>query len=118
MKLNKTDRRKNPDAKVRVLFWLSVLAWTCFIVALVVYHYGRPELDYGVFRYKGITVRGNWMPGLRSWFEGLLAVCIGLSVISLLVNKKVMRRRHDRWRYNVVLLLLICFASLVGLFVP
>ncbi|MFT4926617.1 MAG: putative membrane protein SirB2 [Phenylobacterium sp.] len=112
---HKFNRRNKTNVKVRWLFWLSALAWLVFIIALVVYHYGRPEMDYGVFRYHGIAVRDHWLEESRLWYEGLLMVCVFLNLISLAINKKVMRRHQDRLRYNVVSLLLICIAILVQL---
>jgi hypothetical protein len=114
MNIDLVERRKGPDIKVKLLSWLSIAAWVCLIIALVVFHYARPEHDYGVFRYRGIAVRDHWVAELQIWFELLMVACASLSLITLLINKKVMRRKADRLRYNVVMLLLICITVLLS----
>ena len=111
MNIDGVERRKGLGVKARLLSWLTLAAWLCFIIALIVYHYARPEQDYGIFRYRGIAVRDHWIADLRIWFELLLAVCAGLSLITLIINKRLMKRKTDRFGYNLVLLLLICVAA-------
>jgi hypothetical protein len=64
---------------------LSVLGWTALIGALVVFHYARPEHDYGLLRYFGADVRTTWIADLRNWYA-LLVGCALVSIISLIIS--------------------------------
>jgi hypothetical protein len=98
--------------RVRILAWLAIISWLIFIVALVVFHYGRPEQSYGVLQYFGIIVRADWIPDLRHWYQSLLRICCGLSLVSLLVNHSRVKTKN-RVRFNTVLLLLVTLTLLL-----
>lgn len=84
------------------------------IAALVVFHYARPEMEYGILRYFGVEVRTNWLTDLRLWYAGLLVCCALISLFSLYINRTRVKHHPHRVRYNLVLLLLISVVMLIG----
>ncbi len=111
------DRRKGADIWVRTLNILAITAWSCFVVALVLFHYARPELETGVARYFNLSVRDNWIVSLKVWLEGFLVLCCVFSLISMGINFRRLRRKGDRFQYNLIILLLVAVSFLLMLFV-
>lgn len=116
MIFKKHSHEHGVSKRVKVLAWLSILGWTCLIVALVLFHYGRPELETGIIRYFGIEVRKVWLPEFRFWYAFMLSCCALISIVSLWVNRSRVKHHH-RIRYNVVLLLLVSMFLLATLMI-
>jgi uncharacterized membrane protein YidH (DUF202 family) len=111
------ERRGHVNKRLQLLQGLTVSAWASFAIALLMFHYARPELNYGILRHAGLTVRETWLSDYKLYFVILLVVCCLLSLASVLINRQIMRRKTDRFHYNVVLLAVICLSSLVALIV-
>ncbi|MCH8538014.1 MAG: hypothetical protein LAT66_09620 [Alkalimonas sp.] len=111
----KNDRRQGPDFIRRLFSWLAILAWLVFIVAIVLVHYARPELDTGLVRYWELDIRQDWHPTLTTWLHYVLWVTAALSGISLVLNRLRARRKGDRLHYNLLLLLLTSIALVLYL---
>ena len=112
-----TERRGEVNKRLRLLKGLSIAAWASFGIALLIFHYARPELNYGILRYAGITIRDTWLSDYKLYFIMMLIVCCLLSLASVFINRQIMRRKTDRFYYNVVLLGAICISSLIALVV-
>lgn len=106
----KNDRRQGPDLVRQLFAWLAVLAWVLFILALLLVHYARPEMDTGLVRYWDIEIRGDWHPALTNWLQAMLYGTALLSAISLVLNRLRLRRKDDRLHFNLVILLLASIA--------
>lgn len=111
----KNDRRQGPDLIRQLFSWMAILAWLVFIVAIVLIHYARPELDTGLVRYWQLDIRQDWHPQLTLWLHYLLWVTAGLSGVSLVFNRLRARRKEDRLHFNLVLLLLTSIALVLYL---
>ncbi|MFM2480089.1 hypothetical protein [Celerinatantimonas sp. YJH-8] len=122
MVINKSyrDRRKGPDRLQRSLMWLTLSCWFLFLLALIFFHYARPEMQYGLYKYRDINVRENWDKTYLPWYLGLLWFCLFVTVTDLVIRIKRNRRRSDHRNYNLLLLLLMLSGALgsyyVGLF--
>ena len=68
----KNERRSGPDLLCRAFAWLAIIAWLLFVLALVMAHYARPEMDTGLVRYWGIEIRSDWHPQLTVYLQYLL----------------------------------------------
>ena len=112
----KTERRKGPDLLCRAFAWLAISAWLIFLLALVLAHYARPEMDTGLVRYWGIEIRTDWRPKLTLYLQLMLWLIAALSVASLLLNYLRSRRRNDHLHLNIILLLLSCAGFLLYLY--
>ncbi|WP_199611629.1 hypothetical protein [Flocculibacter collagenilyticus] len=111
------DRRQSKEGANTALNWLSLLSWAVFVAALIVFHYARPELEYGLLKYWGISVREHWVLSLKDILFGLLVVCSCLSLLSMYYNKKRLRRKQDHFRYNFMLLFLVSVATMLSILV-
>ena len=112
----KNERRSGPDLLCRAFAWLAIIAWLLFVLALVVAHYARPEMDTGLVRYWGIEVRTDWRPKLTLYLQYMLWATAIISGISLLLNYLRSRRRNDHLHLNIILLLLSCSGFLLYLY--
>lgn len=110
------ERRRGPDFWINLAKGAAILAWSSFLVALIAFHFARPERDWGVVRYWGLEIRTFWA---SPWSEGLMValwVCAGLSAVSLVANRLRSRRKQDHLRFNVILLLITSSCCIVLLF--
>ena len=112
----KNERRSGPDLLCRAFAWLAIIAWLLFVLALVMAHYARPEMDTGLVRYWGIEVRTDWRPKLTLYLQYMLWATVALSGVSLLLNYLRSRRRNDHLHLNIILLLLSCAGFLLYLY--
>ena len=112
----KNERRKGPDALCKAFAWLAIAAWCLFLLALIVAHYARPEMDTGLIRYWGIDIRTDWRPKLTLYLQWMLWATTVLSGVSLLLNLLRSRRRSDHLHLNIILLLLSCTGFLSYLY--
>lgn len=110
------ERRSGPDLLCRAFAWLAIIAWFLFVLALVVAHYARPEMDTGLVRYWGIDIRTDWRPKLTLYLQYMLWATAALSGVSLLLNYLRSRRRNDHLHLNIILLLLSCAGFLLYLY--
>lgn len=106
------NRRKGPDWLVSILQWLSLAGWAVFIIAIGLSHLAKPEMNSGLARYWGISIREYWDPELLPQMIYLLWWCCAISLLSIILNQLRMRRATDRLRYNFVALLLISLGAL------
>ncbi|TBX23192.1 hypothetical protein TK45_07400 [Bowmanella sp. JS7-9] len=83
-----------------------------FIIASIIFHFARPELQTGVQRFWGIETRAEWNATLLPYLQGLLAICVLLSLAGTVLRRVRARRATDSSWSNVVFLL---FAAGSGL---
>jgi nitric oxide reductase large subunit len=114
-----TDRRKTPlskEAMFRVMVFLNICAWIALLAALLFFHYARPELISGVQKFFGEEGRVYWSP---EHVEGLLAalqICLGLSLISIILRSRRNRRKADSFGINLLILVVITAIGLATLY--
>lgn len=115
-KPEKYERRQGPDLICRAFSWLAISGWFLFLLAMVLAHYARPEMDTGLVRYWGIEIRDEWHPTLTACLQYFLTLAALLSGLSLALNRLRLRRRSDHLHINIVLLLIGCLSLLLYLF--
>lgn len=116
---NENDRRIGSDWINRLLSVFAVLAWLSFILALIWFHYARPDIIPGFAVYKGIEdqFRDEW---LKRWTDRLsiqLVLCCLLSLAAMGLNLLHLRRKSDHFHTSLLMLFLICFAFVLYLYV-
>jgi len=113
------DRRQtaaNKEPLFRVMVILNVSAWISLLVALVLFHYARPEFISGVQKFWGVKGRIDWS---QEHIDGLLAtlqVCLGLSLVSMILRVRRNRRKTDNFGVNLFILVAIAVISLITLY--
>jgi hypothetical protein len=111
------DRRIGPDRLQSSFRWLSLVSWGLFLIAMLVFHYARPEIEYGLLRYLAIDIRDVWHPQLLPVYLVALWACCGITLVSVLMNIQRNRRSEDHHVFHLILLLFIVLASLVNFYV-
>jgi hypothetical protein len=124
MERNKEDwqgknRRKTPienDKLFQAMVGVNVVGWVVFVVALIVFHYARPEFVTGVQDFWGVTGRDQWSASLSTYLVSLLFGCVVLSLIVLIMKRKRTRRKNDNFGINGLILLIAASLSLAALY--
>ncbi|MBO1254720.1 hypothetical protein J3L16_03345 [Alteromonas sp. 5E99-2] len=112
------DRRKQPrseDLFFKMVVGINLLVWGLMIVALWLYHYGRPELSAGFYKYLGVSVRETWKQEYFDALIVLLQASLGLTLVSIVARARRSRRKNDDFGFNLFLLAVIILVSLVTL---
>lgn len=103
----------------KMLVTMTVGGWSLYIILLVLFHYGRPEQDFGYLRYQDIAVRSEWLALHSFWFHAGVWGALGLAVTTFtLVHVKGRQHLQFLKIYLVMLavaavltLLLVVFSS-------
>ncbi|GAC30464.1 hypothetical protein [Brumicola pallidula] len=113
-----TNRRHTTVSKeplFRFMVISNVAAWVSLIAALVLFHYARPEFISGIQKFWGVEGRVYWS---KEHIDGLLAmlqVCLGLSLVSMILRLRRNRRKNDSFGINLFILASITIISLITL---
>lgn len=116
--MNNDERRKQPRSKsllFKSVVGINILIWLLMLVALTLYHYGRPELSAGFYEYLGIQVRKTWKEDYYNALVVLLQSCLGLTLVSMFLRAQRSRRKNDNFGINLFFLVFIITVSLVTL---
>ncbi len=107
------ERRKHIDAVVLITRIMSVLSWVLFLVSLILFHYARPELEYGIIRYFDIPVRDYWLMKPKNLVSLMLIVSTCLSCSVLFLKRNRTKRASDSHGFNQISVLCICLFFVV-----
>ena len=110
------NRRKTPktnDAFYRLVVGINLFAWLLFVVALVVFHYARPELVSGLQEYWGFDVRKDWSETLSFYLILLLCMCVMLATLTFFLRRQRTRRKGDFFGVNLGILITITLIGLI-----
>ncbi|MBF7073182.1 hypothetical protein ISG33_07210 [Glaciecola sp. MH2013] len=113
------DRRQVPSQKeplYRAMVILNICAWISLLVALVLFHYARPEFVSGVQKFWGVEGRIYWSEAHVQGLLTTLQVCLGLSFIAVIMRFRRNRRKTDSFGVNLFILLTIATISLITLY--
>ncbi len=115
--VKKKDRRKRPDIWLRSISFFGVIGWLVMLVAIIIVDKARPELETVTTRFHNIMVRTIWDRELTAYLFYLMVVGLFISFTGLIINSRRLKRKDDRLRINLILLLLISIAGIVIYFV-
>lgn len=113
------DRRKTQrqnDIFFRTIIGVNVFGWVVFLAALVVFHYARPEIAYGMQEFWGVEGRREWSESLSLYLMILLVCCMLLSLVVLILKRQRNRRTRDHYGANGFVLLFVALGSLLALY--
>ncbi|GAB3035816.1 hypothetical protein [Bowmanella dokdonensis] len=99
----------------RLLVIFNILAWLLFVVAMLVFHYARPELETGFMQVLGVESREQWAMPLTGYLLILLLFCFCLSLAALFLRQKRARRIQDGPWLNLMILTCLSAGSLFWL---
>lgn len=101
--------RKGPDIILRIIDIGSVILWGFLIVNFAVILLAKPVGETFFDRLLNISVRSYWDAAILQVALFLSLVQLVLSIISLYLNSKRLKRKNDRIRISIVVSV---FASL------
>nr|WP_136251987.1 hypothetical protein [Ningiella ruwaisensis] len=104
------------DAFYRLVIGLNAVGWLTLVMALVVFHYARPEFITGVQQYWNIEGREVWSQHHLERLLLLLQLCLALSLISIVLRARRNRRSSDRFGFNLIILSVISLVSLFSIY--
>lgn len=114
----KENRRKGPDFLINIVNFASIVTWILFILALISFHYAKPELETLITRAYQLELRERWIETYLRMMQICLLVCGGLSITALILQQKRTRRRSDTFRYHFIISgLLACTGLAASLFI-
>lgn len=104
------DVRKGPDLILRLIDIFSVILWGFQIVILGLLHYAKPVYETFFDRLLHIELRDYWDYQLLKVTLILSLVQFVVSLISLYLNSKRLKRKYDRIRRSIIISI---FSSLI-----
>ena len=117
MKSLRKERRYKADLLQRSFSWLALICWGLFLVAILAFHYARPEVEYGLLRYLGLDIRKTWELKMQLVFLYSLWGCFGITLISVVLNFSRNRRLEDYHIFYFAFLLFIAVVSLAAYYI-
>ncbi len=114
----RSDRREIPkreDTVYRAVIALNVIAWMTLVMALILFHYARPDFVTGLQQYWGLEGDTSWSEGYLRALRVTLQICLGLSLVSIILRSRRTRRHYDRFGVNLFVLSILAVISLVTL---
>ena len=112
------DRRKKSrekDTYYQVVITLNSLVWLALVVCLLLFHFARPEMVTGLQTYWGIEGRTTWSEEHVDALIMLLQLCLGMTLLTMLLRSRLNRRREDNYGVNLFILAGISMLSLFTL---
>ncbi|MCF1427591.1 MAG: hypothetical protein LPH21_09670 [Shewanella sp.] len=109
--------RRNPgmDPLSRFIRIATLLCWAIFFSGLMLYHYGRPQINYGFLRYLQIEVREDWLTGTKPLLYIILMVCTMMSLVTFFLLRQRSRRANDNRSYNLLGLMLFSVGFILAI---
>ena len=118
MNSQQPDRRRKPrdkDGFYQFVLTVNSVCWLVLIGALVVFHFARPEMVTGLQTYWGIEGRTTWSEEHVHALIMLLQLCLGMTLLTMLLRSRRNRRREDNYGVNLFILAGISMLSLFTL---
>ncbi|WP_319783955.1 hypothetical protein [Oceanisphaera sp. IT1-181] len=103
----------------KLLIAMTVGGWALYVLLLLIFHYGRPEQNFGYLKHQQIPVRAEWLSLHHFWFHAGVWGALGLAVTAFtLVHLK--GRAHLQYLkiYLVLLGAAAIFTLLLATFSP
>ncbi len=111
--MNTERRHMLADPLSSLIRIVNLLCWALFFTALLLFHYARPEIDYGLLRYMQVDVREDWLTGTKPLLYIILMVCSMMSLAAFSLLRQRSRRSEDSRGYNLLGITLFSIALLL-----
>ncbi|WP_218312727.1 hypothetical protein [Alteromonas antoniana] len=112
------ERRQIPRTKdgfYRAVLVANALAWLILIIALILFHFARPDFVSGVQQYWGVEGDTQWSQRYVDAMTAMLQICLGVSLLTMIMRARRNRRRDDNYGVNLFILAGISLVSLLTL---
>ncbi|WP_414830365.1 hypothetical protein [Alteromonas sp. H39] len=112
------ERRQIPrtqDGFYRAVLVANALAWLILVIALILFHFARPDFVSGVQQYWGVEGDTQWSQAYVDAMIAMLQICLGVSLLTMIMRARRNRRRDDNYGVNLFILAGISLISLLTL---
>lgn len=109
-------KKRSQDPFFRIVVILNLSAWLSLFIALVLFHFARPEFISGVQKYWGIEGRIYWSKEHVSSLLTMLQICLAFGLVSTFMRSRRNRRKSDHFGVNLFVLLAISSISMLTLY--
>ena len=107
------------DCLHKLLIAMTVGGWTLYVLLLLIFHYGRPEQNFGYLKQQNIVVRSEWLSLHHFWFHAGIWGALGLAVTTFTLVHLTGRQHLQFLKiYLVILGAALIFTLLLGVFSP
>lgn len=96
------NRKGEPDAIIKWLDIASVLTWFLILFNISLFLYARPVTENFFDRLFNVEVRDYWDTRFLTITFILSAILFVLSLISIYLNTKRLKRKYDRMRKSLI----------------
>lgn len=104
-------RRRGPDFLIRFVQWVGGLSWLILLAALAILEKAQPQEESFFSRLQHQELRTWWDLELAKYFFYIMVLLFSLSLFTLLINSRRLKRKSDRLNISVII---IAIASLIG----
>lgn len=94
--------------------WCAALGWSLFVLVLIMIHYGRPEQDFGLWRYLGVQTRDFWLLSAKNSALMLLGLCSLCAVCGIIRARKINKMMHLA-PLSLIALVFLCISFTLAL---
>lgn len=105
-------RRRGPDFLIRFVQWVGGLSWLVLLTAMVILEKAQPQEIPYFSRLMHQEYRTWWDLELAQYFFYIMVFLLLLSLFTLLINSRRLKRKYDKLNISVVIIGLI---SLIGI---
>ncbi|MCX7771864.1 MAG: hypothetical protein N2376_01965 [Clostridia bacterium] len=107
---SQVNQRKGKDLILKLIDLAGVILWVILLVNIGIILESRPQAPNFFDKLFHVKVRDYWDAGLLSISLVISIIELTLSLFSLYLNSKRLKRRYDRIRVSIIISL---FASLI-----
>jgi cytochrome c oxidase assembly factor CtaG len=111
------NRRGEPDAILKWLDIASVLTWFLILFNISLFLYARPVTENFFDRLFNVEVRDYWDTRFMTITFILSAFLFVLSLVSIYLNTKRLKRKYDRIRKSLIISAVFSFIMMLGIII-
>jgi len=108
------DRRRGPDLWIRAISFVGVIGWLAMLAAMIIADKARPEPETVTTRFHNIIMRTTWDMELTTYLFYSMIAGLFIGIAGLFINARRLKRKNDRLRVNLILLLLISVTGIIA----
>ncbi len=112
---NKVERRHAPDAACKCVNKIALCGWILAAISVVIIYVAKP--GYFWDRDRKLANPYFWNLELAGWYCAVMWLCFITSLMGIYINKKRVKRKTDSYCFNLIILAIISFCSIVGYYI-
>lgn len=109
----KKEHRKRPDFICKWLEIATILVWISLFSVIFLFSNAQPRDETFFDRLFGVKPEKNWNYGILNTALYIMVFVLVLSVISLILNLKRMKRSTDRIRTSFIISIIGSFSGIL-----